>query len=98
MIQLTSTRGRVLVYCFNFTREPGGYASTVIQQHVHRYSSHGRDLMTPELKDNITAYYADLNAPFATRKSKDQWKTTLQDLDNLKAAPGTRVSITASKK
>jgi hypothetical protein len=54
--------------------------------------------MTPELKDNITAYYADLNAPFATRKSKDQWKTTLQDLDKLKAAPGTRVAITASRK
>jgi hypothetical protein len=79
---------------------PGEYALTDVaySKLLHRLSIRRFDLMTPELKENITAYYADLDAPFATRKSKDQWKTTLQDLDNLKAAPGTRVSITASRK
>jgi hypothetical protein len=77
---------------------PGEYKLTdaAYAKLLHRLSLRSFDLLTPELKENITNYYADLNAPFATRKSKDQWKTTLQELDDLKAAPGMRTALNVS--
>jgi hypothetical protein len=80
------------------TTRPGEYKLTddAYSKLLHRLSSRGFDLMTPELKENITAYYADLNAPFATRKSKDQWKMVLHDLDSLKAATGMRADLPAA--
>jgi len=67
---------------------PGEYKLTdaAYAQLLHRLTLRKFDLLTPELKDNVTNYYSNLNAPFATKKSKDQWKMTLQELDNLKAA------------
>src|SRR5579871_868710 len=59
---------------------------------VHRLSLRSFDLLTPELKDNIVNYYADLNAPSATKKSKGRWKITLQELDSLKASAGRRAA------
>lgn len=49
----------------------------------------GRDFdkLTPDLQENILAYYRDLNAPFATKKDQGDWRKTLRALDRLKAAP-----------
>jgi hypothetical protein len=79
---------------------PGEYQLTdaAYAKLLHRLSLRSFDLLTPELKDNITNYYADLNAPFATKKSKDQWKMTLQELENLKAASGMRAALSLSSK
>ncbi len=59
----------------------GAYA-----QLLHHLSLRNFDLLTPDLKDAITNYYSDLNAPFATKKSTDGWQITLQELGKLKAA------------
>jgi Zinc dependent phospholipase C len=79
---------------------PGEYNLTdaAYAQLLHRLSSRHFDLLTPQLKENITTYYVDLDAPFATRKSKHQWKTTLQELDNLKAATVVQVASAVSSK
>ncbi len=73
---------------------PGEYKLTdaAYAQLLHRLSLRSFDLLTPELKENVTSYYSDLNAPFATKKSTDRWKTTLLELDNLKAAPALKAA------
>lgn len=43
--------------------------------------------VTPELRQNILAFYGDLNAPFATKKDKEDWRDTLRALDQLKGTP-----------
>ncbi|HLK32936.1 MAG TPA: zinc dependent phospholipase C family protein [Terriglobales bacterium] len=43
------------------------------------------DTVTPELRNNILAFYANLNAPIATKKHRDKWARTLRELQGLKA-------------
>ena len=43
--------------------------------------------LTPELKTNILAFYADPNAPIATKRNKKAWQKTLANLGKLKDAP-----------
>lgn len=82
------------------TTRPGEYTLTdaAYAQLLHRLSARRFDLVTPDLKENITSYYADLNAPFATKKSRDEWKTTLRELDGLRAAAGLRAALPSSTK
>src|SRR5207248_11602232 len=40
----------------------------------------------PELRDDILAYYSDLNAPFATKRDPKAWDKVLRELEALKAA------------
>lgn len=54
---------------------------------LDRLSARKFDLLTTELKQNILAFYINLNAPFATRKTPAQWQKSLQELEGLKAAP-----------
>lgn len=43
--------------------------------------------VTPELRQNIIAFYGDLKAPIATKKDKGDWRNTLRALDQLKSSP-----------
>jgi hypothetical protein len=49
----------------------------------------GRDFegVTPELRQNILAFYGDLDQPIATKQDKQEWRKTLSALDKLKATP-----------
>jgi hypothetical protein len=40
--------------------------------------------VTPELRANILAFYADTNLPIATKKDKSKWKATMRALRTLK--------------
>ncbi|MGA7840826.1 MAG: zinc dependent phospholipase C family protein [Candidatus Acidiferrales bacterium] len=42
--------------------------------------------VSPELKTALLAYYADLNAPFATKKDKKEWSKVVRDVNQLKAS------------
>ncbi len=42
-------------------------------------------LVTPELRANILEFYANLNAPIATKHDKKSWAKTLQELNALRA-------------
>jgi hypothetical protein len=44
------------------------------------------DLTTPQLRDNILDFYADLSTPIETKKDPGQWQNVLLELDQLKAA------------
>ena len=37
------------------------------------------------MRENILAFYKDLNAPLKTKEDRDEWQKTLQALDELKA-------------
>lgn len=41
--------------------------------------------LTPELRQNILAFYTDPAAPIATKKDRDDWQKTVRALDQLKA-------------
>jgi hypothetical protein len=40
---------------------------------------------TPELRDNVLYFYSDLSAPIETTKDKDDWKSVLGELEQLKS-------------
>ena len=42
--------------------------------------------LTPQLKENILEFYADLNAPFHTKRDKKAWTQSLANLELLRAA------------
>jgi hypothetical protein len=43
--------------------------------------------VTPELRQDLLAFYGDLNAPIATKKDRSDWKKTLQAINQLKSSP-----------
>jgi zinc dependent phospholipase C len=58
---------------------------------LNRLASKKFENVTPELRQDILAFYVDLNAPIATRKDKKDWRDTLRALDQLKSAPAQAV-------
>jgi hypothetical protein len=44
------------------------------------------DLTSPQLRDNILAFYSDLSLPIDTKKDASRWQKVLSDLDKLKSA------------
>ncbi len=48
-----------------------------------------------ELRDNLLHFYADLNAPIATKKDKNAWEKLLRDLDSLRQPPVVQKSMVA---
>ena len=44
------------------------------------------DLTTPELRDSLLNFYADLSVPIDTKKDATQWQAVLTSLDQLKSA------------
>ena len=43
------------------------------------------DRTSPELRDNILAFYSDLAAPIDTKKNPGDWQNVLTELDQLKS-------------
>jgi hypothetical protein len=44
------------------------------------------DVTSPELRDNILSFYADLSLPLETKKDSARWQSLLSSLDQLKLA------------
>jgi hypothetical protein len=62
-----------------------------------RLADHKFDLASPELRDNILRFYADLSVPIETKKDKVRWQAVLTELDQLRAvatAPTVADSLT----
>jgi hypothetical protein len=49
------------------------------------------DLTSPELRDNILGFYADLTLPLETKKDPERWQSVLASLERLKTATPTPV-------
>jgi hypothetical protein len=58
---------------------------------LDQLAGHNFDKVSPELRDNILAFYADPNAPIATKKKPDDWKKTQDELEKLRALPAAPV-------
>jgi Zinc dependent phospholipase C len=67
---------------------PGDYplADHAYAELVDELSEHHFAGMTPGLRAVILAYYADMNAPFSTKKDKKKWAALVVQLGELKAA------------
>ena len=50
-------------------------------------SDHNFDQISPALRNNLLAFYADPNAPIATKKNPSAWQKTEDELQRLRAAP-----------
>jgi hypothetical protein len=53
---------------------------------VRKLADHGFEGVTPDLRENILAFYANLDAPIATKRDKDDWRKTLRAIEALKTA------------
>jgi hypothetical protein len=49
------------------------------------------DLTSPELRDNILAFYSDLSLPLETKKNPTRWQGVLSSLDQLKLVTPTPI-------
>ena len=58
-------------------------------QLLDQLARHNFDQITPELRDNILAFYADPNAPVATKKKPKDWQKTMDELERLRSLPVT---------
>lgn len=63
-----------------------GLADETYAQLLGRLAARHFKGVTPELRSNIFAFYANLSAPIATKQHPKQWKDMLQNLVALKSA------------
>ena len=59
-------------------------------------AKHNFDQASPDLRQNILAFYGDPNAQVATKKNAKAWRTTQEELDKLKASNTDHSANTAS--
>ena len=52
--------------------------------------------ITPELRENILAFYSDPNAPIATKRRASDWEKTQEELQRLKMAASSPYSVDPS--
>jgi zinc dependent phospholipase C len=52
---------------------------------LDQLAQHNFDQITPELRENILAFYADLNGPVETKRNPKEWQKTLDELEKLKS-------------
>lgn len=69
--------------------QAGAYqlADQTYAQLLNRLASQHFKGVTPELRNNILAFYANLNAPISTKENLKNWQEVLQELTALKSAP-----------
>jgi hypothetical protein len=72
-----------------FVVKPGGYPLTddTYCKLVHRLAAKPTQPIPPGIKEDILAYYADMNVEFATKKKDGDWKTLQADLTTLQGMP-----------
>jgi hypothetical protein len=68
---------------------PAGYSLTdeTYATLLHRLTQTPKLPIPPGVKEDILAYYADLNLPFATKKDPTAWATVQTDLATLRTMP-----------
>jgi hypothetical protein len=52
---------------------------------LHQLAQKDMGQISPDLRRNILSFYADPNAPIATKKDKKAWQKTVAEVDKLKA-------------
>ncbi|HLI77270.1 MAG TPA: zinc dependent phospholipase C family protein [Acidobacteriaceae bacterium] len=69
--------------------KPAGYRLTddTYASLLHRLAAHPEQPIPPGVKDDVLAYYSNLDLPFATRKNPLAWATLQTDLNTFRAMP-----------
>jgi hypothetical protein len=69
--------------------KPGGYPLTdsTYAQLLHLLTRQSNQAIPPGIKEDIQAYYSNLDLPFSTKKDPELWKQVLADLASLKTMP-----------
>jgi hypothetical protein len=69
--------------------QPGGYSLTdsTFAHLLHVLTRQPTEPIPPGIKEEIQAYYANLDLPITTKKDPQQWAQVLADLDTLKTMP-----------
>jgi hypothetical protein len=67
---------------------PGEYklADEAYARLLEKLAHHNFENLTPELRQNLLAFYSNLSAPFATKKDRHDWQKTLLAIEQLKTA------------
>jgi hypothetical protein len=68
---------------------PGEYplADATYAELVDRLDKNNFSQMSPQLREVLLSYYANLEAPFATKTNKKKWKVLVQEIVRLKTVP-----------
>ena len=61
-------------------------ADDAYAQILDKLASHKFENVTPDLRDNILAFYGDTSGHIATKNDKREWQKTLRGLADLKSA------------
>lgn len=69
--------------------QPGGYSLTdnTYADLLHRLAQNPTQPIPPGIKEDIQAYYANLDLPITTKKDPERWKQVLADLITLATMP-----------
>ena len=69
--------------------QPGGYPLTdsTYARLLHRLTRHPLQPIPPGIKDDVLAYYANLDLPITTKKNPAQWTQVREDLNLLRQMP-----------
>lgn len=70
-----------------YTLADQSYANLLIKLTAQKF-----DATTPQLRDNLLAFYADLSLPIETKKDPARWQDVLTDLSTLRATAPLPVS------
>lgn len=66
--------------------KPGGYPLTdsTYAELLHLLASEPRQPIPPGIKQDVQAYYSNLDLPISTKKDPERWRQVLADLETLK--------------
>ena len=69
--------------------QPGGYSLTdaTYAALLHQLAQQPNRAIPPGIKEDIQAYYSNLDLPITTKKNPERWKQVLADLETLKTMP-----------
>jgi hypothetical protein len=72
-----------------FVVRPGGYTLTdaTYADLLHRLTRQAERPIPPGIKEDILAFYSNLDLPITTRSDPDRWRQVLADLATLKTMP-----------
>ena len=64
---------------------------------VRKLADHNFEGVMPDLRENILAFYSNLDAPIATKQDKDDWRKTLRAIEALKTTQARSARAATSK-
>ena len=103
LVKQESNAGQAVLVDENFdtgtVTGPGQYplADQTYAALLDRLQKNNFATISPALKAVLLAYYADLNAPFATKKDKKEWAKVVREINQLRDSQVTQPPVTQSR-